>query len=69
MHFNTLTLHAYTASHCLCSNFLCVHYLGHSKDALDLAHVQETTKQLGKQEKIKVSHIIVQVSIYIALKV
>jgi hypothetical protein len=28
--------------------------IGHSKEALDLAHVQEQTKQLEKQEKIKV---------------
>jgi hypothetical protein len=28
----------------------------HAKDALDLAQVQETTKQLAKEEKIKVHH-------------
>lgn len=40
-----------------CSNLvftILLLFLEHSKDALDLAQVQETTKQLEKQEKIKV---------------
>jgi hypothetical protein len=31
----------------------------HAKDALDLAQVQETTKQLEKQEKIKVHSLTI----------
>ena len=35
---------------------------GHAKEALDLAHVQEQTKQLEKQEKIKVNFLLLFLS-------